>query len=157
MAKTKIAFINRQDNFNIDKDLKSLLRKAAKTTLKNENIDFDCEITVSFVDNEEIKKLNNEYRNKNKVTDVLSFPLGENGNYDINPENNMYMLGDVILNLERAELQSIEYDHSFEREVSYLTVHSILHLLGYDHMNKDDKKLMRTREKEIMEILDLQR
>ena len=123
-----------------------------------------------FVDNNEIREINNETRGIDKLTDVLSFPMldyPENmvfkNVYKNKKFNEIYLdgeelvLGDMVLSLERAKEQSIEYNHSFEREVCYLVVHSILHLLGYDHMNDEDKAKMRTREEEILGKLNIKR
>ena len=90
---------------------------------------------MRFVNNDEIHRLNKEFRNVDSATDVLSFPLGENGVYDVNQETGAKMLGDIVISVERAYEQSKEYGHSFQREMAFLTVHSMLHLLGYDHVN----------------------
>ena len=102
---------------------------------------------MSLVDNEQIRQINNEQRHIDMTTDVLSFPLGENGKYDTDPETGAYMLGDIVISLERAAAQAQEYGHSFQREVGYLTVHSMLHLLGYDHVD-GGLEAVRMREKE---------
>ena len=113
-------------------------------------------VSVSFENEENIKKLNNSFRKVDKSTDVLSFPLGENGEYDINPENGAYMLGDIVISFEHAEAQANLYGHSFERELAFLTVHSMLHLLGYDHVNGGmEQAIMREKEEAILDLLGL--
>lgn len=124
-------------------------------TLLHEKIGVECEVSYSFVNGEEIKELNGQYRQKNQVTDVLSFPM-----YDDFLENkedilektphHPILLGDIVVNTDQARLQGEELGHGFLRELSYLSVHSLLHLLGYDHLDGDDKKMMRKVEKELM-------
>ena len=105
-----------------------------------------------------VKEYNKEYRDIDKSTDVLSFPLGENGVYDTNPETNNKMLGDIVISLEKAQEQAEEFGHSFEREIAFLTVHSMLHLLGYDHVNGGmEQGHMREREETVLAKLGLQR
>lgn len=117
-----------------------------------------AEVSVSFVDNEQIKQLNNEFRDKNTATDVLSFPLGENGVYDYNNETGAYMLGDIVISVERAIEQAQMYGHSLRREIGFLTVHSMLHLLGYDHEGSNLEALrMREKEELVLTKLGLQR
>ncbi len=156
MQKVKVNFTNNQKEA-LPENIRPLLRKAALTVLEFENIQFSCEVNVTFVTEEEIKELNAAFRNKDSVTDVLSFPMGENGEYDINPENGMKVLGDVVICVKRAFAQSVEFEHSFTREICFLTVHSLLHLLGYDHIKESDGKIMRKKEKEIMALLNVLR
>ena len=133
-----------------------LIRKACIATLKYENFENNAEIDVTIVDDEKIKVINNEFRNINKSTDVLSFPLGENGVYDINPKTNAYMLGDIVISIEHAVAQSNLYGHSLRREIAFLTVHSMLHLLGYDHVNGGmEQAIMREKEEAILNNLGL--
>ena len=110
------------------------------------------------MDNAEIRKLNRIYRNKDKSTDVLSFPLGENGVYDLNNETGAYLLGDVVISMETAVKQAHIYGHSLEREVGFLTVHSMLHLLGYDHETSPlDAAKMHEKEEIILDSLGISR
>ena len=110
------------------------------------------------MDDEEIRKLNAQYRNKDTSTDVLSFPLGENGQYDYDNDNKGYLLGDIVISMEHALEQANRYAHTFQREVAYLTVHSMLHLLGYDHENGGlEYTVMREKEEQIMGELGLSR
>lgn len=156
--KIRVQIINTQTKHKASFSLCRLIKIACKTALYFEKFPADAEINVTLVDDEQIKLLNCEHRGIDKSTDVLSFPLGEDGEYDINPENGACMLGDVVLSLEHAAAQAKEFGHSFSREAAYLTVHSVLHLLGYDHVNdEDERKIMREKEEEIMKIMKLER
>ncbi len=130
--------------------------EAARITLETEGMPGEfCQISVTFVSPEEIQELNAAYRGKDAVTDVLSFPQFEDLNQvDVDRE---WLLGDVVINPLRAQEQAQEYGHSEKRELTYLFVHSLLHLLWYDHEEEEDKKEMRGREEEIMQALDLVR
>ena len=151
-------FENCQDLIEIDDELVTLLEKVALYTLKERGFSTDVEVDMTIVSGEEIKSLNNEMRNKDSVTDVLSFPQNElePGNFD--PElcerdldTGSVLLGDMRISIPRCEEQGKELGHGFKREIMYLTVHSVLHLLGYDHVDEGEmKKQMRRREKEIM-------
>lgn len=146
-----ILFDNRQDNLDILDILKDKIEIAVEACLAEENIEEDVEISVSFVTNEEIKNLNGEYRNIDDETDVLSFPF----DYDFNIGDGYRMLGDIVISVEKAKDQSIEYGHSIEREIIYLVIHSMFHLLGYDHINQEDKVEMRKKEKTIIRKIGL--
>ena len=124
---------NNQKKIKLPVGLRLLVRKCCQAVLVSENFDKSAEVSVSFVDNNEIRRLNRLYRDKDKPTDVLSFPLGENGVYDVNNETGAVLLGDVVISIETAIKQAKMYNHPLEREVGFLTVHSMLHLLGYDH------------------------
>ena len=151
--KLKIYFENDQDKEPIRYSMKILLRRAIEATLAYEGVSADREVSVTFCDNEKIRVLNKRFRQIDRATDVLSFPLFENG--DGIPELDR-MLGDIVLSLERAREQAEEFGHSFEREVAFLTVHSVLHLLGYDHETSQADELdMRRRQSEIMDKLGL--
>ena len=140
-----------------------LIKKAAAAALDAEGVDVPCEVNVLLTDDSGIHEINLEFRGIDKATDVLSFPLNElqEGNFDssiceYDPETEMVLLGDMVISLEHARAQGEEYGHGEDREISYLTVHSILHLLGYDHLDEGErKKLMRSREKLVMESLGL--
>lgn len=145
-----------------EKEVLELIEKSAKKVL--EQVDFDAFIDVTIVDNENIRQLNAEYRDKDAVTDVLSFPMYEfeNGKpleqLEKDPEINKIMLGDMILNYGRALEQAQEYGHSPARECAFLTVHSVLHLLGYDHeRGEEDRILMRQNEEKVLKSLGLVR
>ena len=134
------------------------IKKAAKAALAYEHFQKDTILSITFTDNEGIRALNNEYRHKDSATDVLSFPMYTMRNGDV-PEDDMAAeLGDIVLSLERAGEQAVEYGHSFERETAFLTVHSVLHLLGYDHeTSPEDEADMFRRQREIMQELGLPR
>lgn len=132
------------------------LEKAAVLCVEKEGLPADnAEISLSFVSEEEIKELNKKYRGIDNHTDVLSFPLIED--FDCLNTEDEYMLGDVVICLPQAYRQAEEYGHSPRREIVYLFVHSVCHLLGFDHMQEDEKKEMRQREEEVMSLLDLER
>ncbi len=133
MDKIKVLISNKQSQVKIPTGIRLLIRRCCHAVLVHENFSGSAEVSVSFVSNEEIKKLNAQYRNKDIETDVLSFPLGENGVYDKNEETGAYMLGDIVISMEKAMEQAGVYGHSLQREVAFLTVHSMFHLLGYDH------------------------
>ena len=158
MAKVKVTIQNRQKAVKVTPEMRKLIRLSCAAVLENQGFSDLAEVVVTFVDDAEIKKLNNEFRSIDKSTDVLSFPLGEGGEYDLNPETGAYSLGDVVISVEHAVAQSEEYGLSFERELAYLTVHSMLHLLGFDHVNGgDEAALMRKTEEEVMTVLGLTR
>ena len=144
--------------------VRELIEKCAKNVLERENIPFDAEIDARVVDAEEIRRLNAEFRDKDAVTDVLSFPMFDyyNGapreDLEPDPESGRVMLGDMVLCYTRACEQAEEYGHSAARECGFLTTHSVLHLLGYDHeRGEDDTARMRRREKEYLEAIGLTR
>lgn len=141
---------NRQDEITIDDELIELMEKVMKECLALEEKGFDTEISVSFVNNKEIQELNREYRNVDSSTDVLSFPMTDDFSLIHIP-----ILGDIVISLEKALSQAEEYGHSFNREVAYLTAHSMFHLLGYDHMKEDEKQVMRKKEKQVMKSLGI--
>ena len=147
----EIYYDDRQDDIEITEEIKNLIEKSIAAVLKIEKLDENVEVSVSFVGDDEIRDLNREYRGVDKSTDVLSFPMDDEFIIDNR------ILGDVILNTRRVMEQAEELGHSNERELSYLTVHSILHLLGYDHMEDEDKKEMREREKLAMKELSIYR
>lgn len=154
----KVVFENTQDKIVLTYKTKMLVRRAIEATLDHEQYYNPCEVSVTFTDNEGIHKLNKQFRGVDRPTDVLSFPLFDyEGNSEEPPVDElMGMLGDIVLSLEQAEKQAEEYGHSFEREVAFLTVHSMLHLLGYDHETGDeDETDMRRRQSEIMEQMGL--
>lgn len=147
----EIYYDDRQDDIKITDEIKNLIEKSIAAVLKVENLHENVEVSVSFVGDEEIRDLNRDFRGVDKSTDVLSFPMDDE--FIIVSR----ILGDVIINTRRVMEQAEELGHSEERELSYLTVHSILHLLGYDHMEDEDKKEMREREKLAMKELSIYR
>ncbi len=153
-----IYFTNDQDKLPITYKLKMLVRRAVDATLSFEGYENDCEVSVTFTDNEHIHLLNEQYRGVDRPTDVLSFPLTDfNGEGDEPAiDAPMVSLGDIVISLEKAAEQANEFGHSFERETAFLTVHSMLHLLGYDHETGEEDELdMRARQTAIMEAMGL--
>lgn len=146
----EVLYDNRQDFMEITEENMKSLEKAIAKTIEVEQAEGDFEVSVSFVTNKEIKELNKVYRNVDQETDVLSFPMDDDEDCE-----GVIMLGDVILSTEKIIEQAAEFGHSLEREMIYLTVHSMLHLLGYDHMDEVEKEEMRSREKEVMKALQL--
>lgn len=144
----------------VSEELLQTMKRAAECALRAEKLPQAdaqrCEISVSFVDLDEIHELNREYRGVDRPTDVLSFPQFEDLEEEA-PEVGEICLGDVVICKEKAEEQAAEFGHSFERELVYLFTHSVLHLLGYDHMEDDEKAVMRAREEEIMREIGLSR
>lgn len=145
----KVAILNQQDKIKVGKPLKDLIKRSAEASLKFFDLRTDVEISVMLTDNDGIRDLNKLHRNIDRATDVLSFPMFEyneageiNEDYAELNEMGEICLGDIVISLERAEEQAEEYGHSFEREVGFLTVHSMLHLLGFDHMTEEEEKEM---------------
>ena len=148
--------IYRDEGQKLDCKMLDKMQEAGDFLMGEEGIDTDrAEISLTLVEPEEIKSLNAEYRNVDSVTDVLSFPQFEDK--EQMPSEGELCLGDVVICVERAQQQAEEYGHSFEREMVYLLVHSLLHLLGYDHMDDDEKAIMREKEEHVMEHVDLRR
>lgn len=147
MSVVKVMISDRQKEVKVPTGIRLLIRRSCHAVLEMEGFDKPAEVSVSFIDNEEIRKLNKEFRDKDAVTDVLSFPNADNGEYDINNDTGCYMLGDIVISVAKAMEQAERYGHSLRREISYLTVHSMLHLLGYDH-EAGGLEQVRMREKE---------
>ncbi len=158
MDKVKVQISNRQKDVKIPSGIRLLIRRCCTAVLENEKFEGSAEVSVSFLNNAQIKELNAEHRNKDIETDVLSFPLGENGVYDLNMETGAYMLGDIVISVEKAIDQAELYGHTLQREIGFLTVHSMLHLLGYDHEEGGlAATLMREKEELILDQLGLTR
>ena len=159
MPKLKVYVKNNQTEVKVPVGIRLLIRRCCQAVLTTEKFGRDAEVSVSFVSNNEIKNLNKIYRNKDSVTDVLSFPLtSEDGTVELNPETGAVQLGDVVISLEAAEKQAQNFGHSLEREVGFLTVHSMLHLLGYDHETSQlDQRIMREKEESVLEKLGISR
>lgn len=149
MALAIVAISNEQTL--VETDFYKLIERCCQATLDHESFGHAAEISVMLTDNATIHKLNREYRNVDKETDVLSFALGDNGEYDVNNETSALILGDIVISVEKAVSQAQEYGHSLEREIAFLTVHSMLHLLGYDHeAGKEDEKVMFEKQEDIL-------
>ena len=140
------------DKFDeVDYYLKTVIRRAVTATLEYEKFPYDAEVSVTLCDNEYIRELNKQYRNKDKHTDVLSFPIYDGGEFDMAECISGAVLGDVVISLERAKEQAKEIGNSFLREVAFLTVHSMLHLLGYDHeRSAEDDEIQCKKQNEII-------
>lgn len=150
----KVYITNQQKAVKIPSGLRILIRRSCNAVLDYEKFEGPAEISVTFVDNNMIRELNAQYRNKDMPTDVLSFPLGENGIYDKNEDTGAAMLGDIVISMEKAMEQAELYGHALQREVAFLTVHSMLHLLGYDH-ESGGLEAVRMREKEEAVLVQL--
>lgn len=156
--KIKVIITDEQAKVKVPTGLRLLIRRSCTAVLVSEGFEGSAEISVTFVDDERIHELNKQFRDVDSSTDVLSFPLGENGVYDINPQTGAKLLGDIVISLEHAVAQANTYEHSLQREVAFLTVHSMLHLLGYDHVNGGLERVrMREKEEEVLIKLGLHR
>lgn len=153
-CKVKVVITNDQKTVKIPKGMRMLIRRCCTAVLTLEEFKDPAEVSVKLVDNEQIHELNKKYRNIDKETDVLSFPLGVDGVYDFNLDTGDAQLGDIVISIEKAIEQADRYGHSLQREVGYLTVHSMLHLLGYDHEN-GGLELLHMREKEEQALTEL--
>ena len=153
--KIRVVITNKQITVKIPTGIRMLVRRCCNAVLKLEQFEGPAEISITFTDNKGIQELNKQYRDKDIETDVLSFPMGENGVYDTDMETGAKILGDVVISMEKARDQATLFGHSLQREVAYLTAHSVLHLLGYDHMEKLEKVSMREKEELVMEQLGL--
>ncbi|WP_058307415.1 rRNA maturation RNase YbeY [Gracilibacillus massiliensis] len=141
----------------VSTDHMKLIEDLLAFAAEQENISPDAELSISFVDNDEIKKLNRQYREIDRPTDVLSFALQEGEELEILGADIPLMLGDIIISVDKAEEQANEYNHSFSRELGFLALHGFLHLLGYDHMNSEEEKKMFLRQEEILNGFGLSR
>ena len=158
MERLKVLISNKQKTIKVPTGTRLLIRRCCNAVVTLEHFQEPAEVSVSFVDNHQIQELNLEYRQKDAPTDVLSFPLGENGVYDKNQETGAMMLGDIIISLEKAVEQAQLYGHSLSREIAFLTVHSMLHLLGYDHEEGGLAAVkMREKEETVLKSLGLTR
>lgn len=143
--------INNENNYPLEASYEDTMKRIASLALKMEGLEDQYEVGLTYVSKDEIKDLNREYRNIDKVTDVLSFPLIDDFSSDET------LLGDVVISYEVAEDQAKEYGHSLEREIMFLFTHSILHLLGYDHIEDEDRVIMEERQSEILDELKIMR
>ena len=158
MDRTKVTIVNKQKEIKIPSGIRMICRRACAAVLRAEGVVGNVEIDLSFVNDEEIRRLNKDFRNIDASTDVLSFPLSDEENKEFNPATNAWMLGDVIISVEHAARQAEEYGHSFQREIAFLTVHSVLHLLGYDHVNGGiEAEIMREKEENVLLEMGLTR
>lgn len=154
--KIHIDITNEQDKLPLPEDIEQLIEDCAKAALEEEEIADDAELSVTFTDNEDIRRLNAEYREIDRETDVLSFPLGGE-EFEVNPDTDAILLGDIVISLEKALSQSEEYGHSFRREVAFLLTHSLFHLLGYDHETPDEEREMFEKQEKVLLKLGITR
>ena len=143
-----------------NKEHQETIYKVLEKCFKEEKLeDSKLTITITLTDAENIRKINKQYRNIDKVTDVLSFPMFEKDELAEKIENKLFehedVLGDIIISIPRVEEQAKEYGHSIERELSYMIVHGFYHLMGYDHIKEEDKKKMRPKEEKILNELNI--
>ena len=153
--KIRVIISNSQKEVKIPTGLRMLVRRCCNAVLRMENFQGAAEVSVTFANNEQIHELNKMHRNVDAPTDVLSFPMGEDGKYDIDPATNAKILGDIVISMEKAVEQADRFGHTLQREVGYLTAHSMLHLLGYDHEEPLEKVHMREKEELVMTQLGL--
>ena len=158
MEKIKVVITNAQNDIKIPVGIRMLLRRCCNALLTMEKFEGPAQVDITFVNDEQMRELNKQHRNIDKTTDVLSFPLGEDGVYDKHPETGAALLGDIVISIPNAFSQAEEYDHSVQREMAYLTAHSMLHLLGYDHEVPGIESVrMREKEEAVMTELGLPR
>ena len=154
----EITYLNIEENEQYEKTVKKVLQKCFE---EEKLLNSKLTITITFTNPEEIRKINKEYRNIDKATDVLSFPMFEKEELEEKIEKEDFLhediLGDIIISIEKVKEQAIEYGHSFERELSYMLVHGFYHLMGYDHIEEKDKKEMRPKEDKILNELKITR
>ena len=161
---TEIIIENEQEKQEVAAEIEETVRRVILKTLEFEECDFDAEVSVTIVDNETIREINRQQRNIDKATDVLSFPMlyfDENGDIidsDYDTDGGLLLLGDIVISAERAMEQAKEFGHSFRREMAFLTVHSMLHLLGYDHVDDPEgERIMFAKQEEILNLLGISR
>lgn len=158
MNRVKVIISNDQKDVKIPTGIRLLIRRCCHAVLEMENFEGSAEVSVRFVNNEQIRELNDTYRHIDRETDVLSFPMGENGKYDVNLDTGAKILGDIVISVEKAFEQAELYNHSLQREIGFLTVHSMLHLLGYDHENGGLEEVhMREKEEKVLTQIGLKR
>lgn len=151
--------IDNRTDFEITEEFEKLFNDVVKESLRYEEFDTECEVSLSIVSNDEIQEINKQFREIDAPTDVLSFPLltfEEGEQADVN-ENNEIMLGDIIISIDKAKAQAEEYGHGLRRELAFLTAHSMLHLMGYDHMEEEEQKEMFKKQDDILNNLGITR
>ena len=155
---------NLQTKIEVKESIEKLLNNAVELSLKSEGFDIPSEISILLVDDEKIRDINREQRNIDKPTDVLSFPIvdmvegeiiSDQGDFDM--EEELLLLGDIVISLETARKQAEEYGHSFERELAFLTTHGVYHLLGYDHQDENQESKMLGKQEKVLMQMELPR
>jgi probable rRNA maturation factor len=161
---TEVYFENEQTAMPFDDAYKELLRKTVLECLKSEDIEFGCEVNILITDDRSIHEINRQFRNIDRPTDVLSFPMADmvkgkivSPSEDYDRDKDLLMLGDIVISTETAIRQAEEYGHSLQREITFLTSHGMFHLLGYDHIIKDDEEVMMSKQESVLEKLGLKR
>ncbi len=161
---TELLIENEQNFLEISEEVESLVKAVCDKALELEECDFDAQISITFTDNKSIHEINSEHRGIDRPTDVLSFPMiefDEEGNADSSDfeyDGDFVMLGDIVISIEKAIEQAKEFGHSVTREIAFLTAHSMLHLLGYDHeTSEEDEKIMFSKQENILEELNITR
>lgn len=155
--KVYIDYNNEQDKLSPPEDFERLIERCTIAALESEEIEDDAEISVTLVDNARIREINMEFREIDRETDVLSFPMGDEDGFEVNPDTDAIMLGDIVISLEKARSQAEEYGHSYEREVAFLLTHSLFHLLGYDHTTPDEEREMFAKQEAVLQRLGITR
>ena len=153
---------NEQNKEEVSDELLSLIKSVCEAVMEEEECEFDAQISITLTDNEGIREINRETRGIDKATDVLSFPMldfdGESAEADFDFDGELVMLGDIVISMERAREQAIEFNHSFRREIAFLTAHSMLHLLGYDHVDdKEGEEMMCSKQEKVLNSLNITR
>ena len=149
-------YVENETDKELPFDIEEVAKIVIEEALDSENCPYEVIVDVTLTDNDGIHLMNKEFRDIDRPTDVLSFPLGENGNFDRNPETDAIMLGDIMISAEHAVAQADLYGHGFDREIAFLAVHSMLHLLGYDHVDGGiQRAIMREKEEKILDDLGL--
>ncbi len=153
----QISFLDIEEN----KKYNETIERVIKTAFEEEKIDkINIYVNIILTNPKNIQKINKEYRNIDKATDVLSFPMFEKDEIESMKKNEndvLDVLGDIVISIDKVTEQALEYGHSFERELSYMVIHGFYHLMGYDHIKAEDKKLMREKEENILNLLDIKR
>lgn len=158
MVTVRVFGTNNQNIIKINKCLRNVVKKCCIGTLFEEGYRGDFEVSITYTNNEIIHGINLQHREIDRPTDVLSFPLMDENGFAENPETGCKMLGDIVISVEKALEQAEEFGHSFEREIAFLVVHSMLHLLGYDHVtSEDDEKEMFAKQDLILETFGITR
>lgn len=152
-----IDYSNEQDKLDPPEDMEALIEQCTAAALDEEEIAEDAEVSVTLVDNARIREMNAEFRDIDRETDVLSFPLGDENGFEVDPDTDAILLGDIVISLERARAQAEEYGHGFRREVAFLLTHSLFHLLGYDHMTPDEEAEMFAKQEKVLQKLGITR
>ena len=152
MKKVDVHFLNIEENRNYSKQIAKIIKECFK---QEKFLDKNLYVNVILTTPEDIRKFNKEYRNIDKETDVLSFPMFEKEELENMKLNHIEVLGDIVISIEQVKKQAIEYEHSFEREFAYMVVHGFCHIIGYDHIEEEDKKKMRQEEEKILGIIKI--